>query len=358
MKNQLANDLVIAITPYLKDLAPQDLKMRIDMILDQYDITKPERALTVYEGDANEVAIKRFIASKIAAGCSARTVKYYKESVSKILETIGKPYMKVTADDIRLYIAVRVQRDGVSKVTVNNERRCLSSFYGWLQNEEILMKNPMKKIDAIKVQKKKKKAYSLLDLEKIRAGCRTSRERAIVEMLASTWCRVSELSQMRIDEINGEKVIVHGKGAKDREVYINARAMVAVETYLSERSDSNPYLFPKMKDAGNVGCFMEHIKSSKLKMPEWYRHPELVDPLEPTDVGTIECIVRGIGRRTGVEKTHPHRFRRTGATLALRQGMPLTTVSKLLGHESIATTQIYLDISDEELEQAHRKYVT
>ena len=357
MKEQLANDLVIALTPYLRDLSMQDMKMRIEMTLAPYDITKAEHALTVYEGDVNGIIIKRWLSAKIAAGCSSRTIKYYKTTVEKVLQTIGKPYMDVTADDVRLYIAVRVQRDKVTKTTANNERRALSAFYGWLQNEEILPRNPMKKVDAIKVTKRKKKAYSLLDLEKLRTGCRTNRERAIVEMLASTWCRVSELVQIRIDEINDGKVIVHGKGAKDREVYINARAQVAVQVYLNERSDTNPYLFPKMKDAGDVGSFVKNAKNAQTKYPEWYKSPEFVDPHEPTGMNTIENIVRELGRRVGVEKVHPHRFRRTGATMALRQGMPLTTVSKLLGHESISTTQIYLDVSDEELEQAHRKYV-
>lgn len=357
MKDQLANDLVIAMTPYLRDLSMQDLKMRIEMTLAPYDITKAEHALTVYEGNVNEIIIKRWLSAKIAQGCSSRTIKYYKDTVEKILREIGKPYMDVTADDIRLFIAIRVQRDKVTKTTANNERRALSAFYGWLQNEEILGRNPMRKVDAIKVTKRKKKAYSLLDLEKLRTGCRTNRERAIVEMLASTWCRVSELVQIRIDEIKDGKVIVHGKGAKDREVYINARAQVAVQCYRAERKDTNPYLFPKMKDAGDVGMFVKNAKCSQKQYPDWYKFPEFVDPHEPTGANTIEHIVRELGRRVGVEKVHPHRFRRTGATMALRQGMPLTTVSKLLGHESISTTQIYLDISDEELEQAHRKYV-
>ena len=358
MRQELINNLVVTFGPHIKDMTAQDLKMRIEMALAPYDISKSERALTVYEGDVNNVILKRFLAAKIAEGCSAKTIQYYKTTVIKVLQAIGKPYMDITADDVRLYIAIRVQRDKVAKTSADNERRVLSSFYGWLQNEEILGRNPMKNVDAIKVKKIKKKAYSLLDLEKIRVGCRTNRERAIVEMLASTWCRVNELVQIRKDEIRDGKVIVHGKGDKDREVYINARAQLALECYLQERQDTNPYLFPKMAGAGNVGEFKKKSKNSDAKCADWYKNPEFVDPYEPTGSGTIERIVRDLGLRAGVEKAHPHRFRRTGATMALRQGMPLTTVSKLLGHANISTTQIYLDISDEELEQAHRKYVT
>jgi site-specific recombinase XerD len=213
----------------------------------------------------------------------------------------------------------------------------------------------MLKVDAIKVTKKKKKAYSLLDLEKIRMGCRTNRERAMVEFLASTWCRVAEMSEVKISDIGNGKVTVHGKGDKYRECFLNARAQLALEVYLAERQDNNPYLFPRAKYAGDVVKMTKGTE--RRKEPEWYKNPENVDEFDHIAFGTIESIVRKIGRRVGVEKVHPHRFRRTGATMALRTGMPLTTVSKLLGHESIETTQIYLDISDEELEAAHKKFV-
>jgi site-specific recombinase XerD len=212
----------------------------------------------------------------------------------------------------------------------------------------------MLKVDAIKETKRKKKAYSLLDLEKIRIGCRSNRERAIVEFLASTWCRVTEACEVKISDIQDGKVTVHGKGDKYRECYLNARAQLALEMYLNERKDDNPYLFCKST--------MKWAEWTRKKITNedalhWYANPEYVDDVEPIDKSSIEHIVRNIGKRVGVDKVHPHRFRRTGATMALRAGMPLTTVSKLLGHESIETTQIYLDVSDEELEAAHRKYV-
>lgn len=355
MKEQLANDLVIALTPYLKDLSGQDLKLRIAMVLADYDVAKSERALTVYEGDINDAIIMRFLAAKIAQGCSKRTVGYYKDSISSTLKQIGKPYNDVTADDIRLYLAKRIYKDKVSKTTANNERRNLSAFYTWLQREEILLKNPMTKVDAVKVTKTKKKAFDQMEIERIRDACRSRRETAIVEVLLSTWARVSEVVQMRIDDIHDDHIIVHGKGDKDREVYLNAKSVLAVQRYLAERSDHNPFLFPRAKYAGDVTQMTKGTR--RTCQCEWYKDASMVNLEEHADSGTIEAIVRAIGKRAGVPKTHPHRFRRTGATTALRNGMPLIQVSKLLGHENIGTTQIYLDISDEELAQAHKKFV-
>ena len=358
MREQLENDLVLAITPYVDKSHMSEVKFAITIAVSQYDISKSETALTVYEGDINENIMKRFLAAKIAQGCSKRTITYYKSSVGFVLETIGKPYMDITADDIRLYLAQRIHSDGVSKATANNERRNLSSFYGWLQKEEILLKNPMNKIDTIKETKAKKKAYSLMDLEKIRMACRTKRESALVEFLISTWCRVSEVLEVKISDINGDKLTVHGKGDKYREVYLNAKAILAVDQYLKERHDNNPYLFAGSRCSASSSEFHEACIRNKTSFSLWYTVPELVNSGDNIpDPSIVENTIRNIGKRAGVENVHPHRFRRTGATMALRAGMPITTVSKLLGHESIETTQIYLDISDEELEQAHRKYV-
>ncbi len=176
----------------------------------------------------------------------------------------------------------------------------------------------------------------------------------MIEVLCSTWCRVTELSLMQIAEMDGNEILVHGKGEKDRIVYLNAKAQMAVQNYLAERKDTNPYLFPRAKYAGHA---LMQKGSAKSNAKSWYKNPALVDETRPMDKGTAEVIVRTLGKKAGVENAHPHRFRRTGATNALKSGMPLITVSKLLGHANINTTQIYLDISDDELEQAHIKYV-
>lgn len=359
MKKELLTDLVNMVLPYVPSEQAQELKLKFEIILEKYDISLSETHLTIWQGDENEMMIRKFLASKLSKGMSQRSIKYYRQTITKFFQTVGKKYSDIDADDIRLYLAKRIVQDKVSKTTANNERRNLSSFYGWMQKEEILLKNPMAKVEVIKETKKKKKAYTMLDMEKVRYACRTSRETAIIETLASTWCRVSEMVGIRIQDIEGDKVVVKGKGDKYRTVYFNARAKLAVEIYLSERNDSNPYLFPRAADTpkgeSRIAAFA--INKKQKEMGEWYKYSEMVDPARPMDKSSVESICRNIGKRANIANVHPHRFRRTGATMALCQGMPLVTVSKILGHESIETTQIYLDVSDEELEQAHRKYV-
>jgi site-specific recombinase XerD len=346
----LRDDLIRIVTPYIGQDNIENIKMLFDVALSKYQVSKKSTEIIPYNGDVNDEILKKFLCAKIARGCSKRTIQYYGTTLRKALQDIGKPYSSVAADDIRLYIALRVQRDKVTKTTANNERRCLSAFYGWLQKEEILLKNPMAKVEKIKVTREKKKAFTVMELEKIRSSCRNAREHAVIEMLSSTWCRVSELIGIKTIDIHDGKCAVHGKGDKIRDVYLNARAQLAVQKYLNERSDSNPYLFPGAVD-GYIG--QEH----KGKSADWYKNPDLVSPDKPIDMGSIESLTRKLGRISGVSNVHPHRFRRTGATMALRAGMPLVQVSKLLGHESIETTQIYLDISEKELEEAHEKYV-
>lgn len=356
MKEELINQIIVALMPYLNTNAP-DIKLLLTIAMNDYDIKKAETALTVYEGDINEQIFKKFIAAKIAKGLARRTIEYYTDTIRAFFREVQKPYCDVATDDVRMYLALIIHRDKVTKTTANNHRRNLSSFYGWLQKEGILLKNPMVRIEPLKETKKKKKAYSLLDLEKIRLGCETSREKALVEFLASTWCRASEVREVKLSDIDGYSVLVHGKGDKYRTVFLNERARLALDIYLNDRKDNNPYLFTSVRKDCDVrsGTFAKMMKHKKQK--EWYKNPDMVGDGPIPDISMLEDIIRKIGKRAGVENVHPHRFRRTGATLALRQGMPIMTVQKLLGHESIATTQIYLDISDEELGESHRKYV-
>lgn len=351
MKEQLLNEMMVVLQPYLQGVEASDVKLRFSLILKDYDISAAERAVTVWNGDENEIILKRFLAAKIAKGCSEQTIKYYRTEIQKALLRIGKRYDEITADDIRLRMAERVYKEGASKTTANNEYRALSSFYGWLQTEEILLKNPMLKVDMMKEAKKKKEAFTDMDIERIRGACETHRERFMIELLLSTWCRVGEIVNISIEDIKGNELIVHGKGDKYRKVFLNAKAILAMERYLHERKDSNPYLFPKM-DRTAFGT-----KSTNVNKKMWYANKKNVDPDLPMDKSSFESVIRRIGKRAGVKNTHPHRFRRTGATFALRHGMQLTTVSNMLGHRSIETTQIYLDISDEELQAAHRKFV-
>lgn len=346
------NEIIYAIAPYVENRDLSDIRMRLAITLSKYDVKKQETELIPYEGDVNIEILKRFLMAKTARGLSKRTLELYKNSISMTLAKIGKPYSQVTADDIRLYLAIRVNRDGVSKTCANNERRNLSAFYTWLQKEEILIKNPMAKVEPIKETKKKKKAYTNMDLEKIRYACEDEMDRALVEVLISTWARISEIASIKISDIDGNKIIVHGKGDKYRMVYLTAKAQLAIKAYLEKRNDDAPLLFPKGRPAKEL--IKSGIKTKDLHL--WWTSPENISDGE-RDPGSLESRIRKIGKRAGVENVHPHRFRRTGATMALRAGMPLMEVSQILGHESVGTTQIYLDIDNQQLESTHEKYV-
>lgn len=268
-----------------------------------------------------------------------------------MLNKINKTVDEITTDDIRYYLAVREQRDKISKTTLDTELRYLKTFFNFLQSEEIINKNPAMKISKIKGQKIKKEAFTEIEVEKLREGCRNNRERAIIEILLSTGCRVTELVNIKKVEINENAILVHGKGEKDRICYLNAKAVVALESYLKERKDENPYLFP----GGLVKMVREASHPDELS--KWYTDEKFVHKTKQVDIASIEALVRNLGERTGVKKVYPHKFRRTCATFALRRGMAIEQVSKMLGHEQISTTQIYLDLNERELEAAHRKYV-
>lgn len=333
-----------------------DLRAAFALIINDYHIGPKETALVVYTEGKNDVYVKRFLLAKAVAGCSKNTLRLYGKEVPRALNEIGKDVDTITAQDIQLHLARVMQR--TSKVNANNVRRDLSSFFSYLTREELIAKNPMNRVEGIKLTKKKKPAFTDYDVELIREACRTTREKAIVEVLLSTGCRVSELISIRIEDLEAgaqTKINILGKGDKYRNVYLNARAELAVQNYLKERKDNNPFLFPKC----GVTIFDQGEKATAFRKlnENWYKDPSLVDPTDVPDKSAIECIIRKIGKRAGVTECHPHRFRRTCATFALRRGMPIEQVSKMLGHASLETTQIYLDLTDEELAAAHKKYV-
>lgn len=342
--SRLMYPLVEAEIPNLSDI-----KAKFSMILGAYKIEPKEEALVVWTEGKNEYYVKRFLLAKSVAGLTPKTIKNYGSNLRRIFRDIGKDADTVSPLDIQAYLAMVMSRS--SKINADNMRRSLSTFYTWLHREEIIAKNPMNRVDSIKLQKKPKYAFTDMECELLRDNCSTAREKAIIETLFSTWCRVSELCSIKVLDIEGDQINVLGKGNKYRYVYLNAKAQVAIRNYLQERTDSNPYLFPRRrKDI--TGSRKGFVSDS------WYKTPEFVSGTEPMDKGSIEYIVRRLGKRAGVENTHPHRFRRTGATMALKRGMPIEQVSKTLGHESLATTQIYLDLSDDILAASHRKYVT
>ena len=348
MKEQIINEIVRTL--HEMGIDTDGVTERLYLIFKDVDVTKTETALAVRDDMQNETLLMQFLAAKAVKGCTKNTINSYGRVLRTILKRFGKTVTVLTPEDIRIYTAYRLTQDKISKSFMNTELRYLRTFFAWLFNEEIIMRNPMNKIDAVKVQKQKKKAFTEMEIEKIREACRTSMETAMIECLLSTGCRVSEICNIQISEINEDKTIVHGKGNKDRVVYLNAKAQIAIAKYLGERSDSNPYLFP-------AGVWLAYDATKKTKQnPFWYRDAELVGGGK-RDKSAFETSLRRLGKIAGVENVHPHRFRRTCATMALRRGMPLELVSKMLGHEQIATTQIYLDLSEHELEEAHKKYV-
>lgn len=338
----------------LEALNLREQKHLILGIMAGYEIVKKQTGLIIYDGGQTEYLIKRFLVAKKVKGCTDRTCKLYGQNLRRAYAFINKSPLQCDHTDIQAYIANLIVK-GCGKDYQQNNLRTLSSFYGWLTKEELVSKNIMLKIDPIKNNPKHKKAFTEMETEQIRMACRTKRETALIEVMLSTGCRVFEVSELKIEQCQKDEMTIIGKGEKERTVYLNAKAQLAIKAYLAERKDSNPYLFPKSIIQQNVSKPNNpHLKG----MANWYIYPEQVSKDGHADTSTIEATIRAIGKRAGVKQTHPHRFRRTCATMALRRGMDVTLVQKMLGHESLATTQRYLDIAEEDLKNAHKRYVT
>lgn len=298
----------------------------------------------VVSSDINTQLVQRFLVAKKVKGCTHKTLQAYTSGIRFLFE-INKNFTEITSDDIRYLLAVK-QLQGWQATNANNNRRIWSSFFGWLTREDYIAKNPMDKIDKIKEVKAIKKAFSEIEVEKMRRhlyalGEETKTDKltkmrniAIFEMLLSTGVRISELIGIAnvAEDSNIESMIVFGKGQKEREVFLNAKAVLAVREWVKIKKEYNiasPYLF----------C-------------------SVLSPYEQLQIAGVEIMVRELGRTVGVEKAHPHRYRRTAATWALRRGMPIDQVKQMLGHESISTTTIYAksDISD--VKTNHNKVLT
>lgn len=307
----------------IKDFSLDTLRI----ILNDYDIERKSTELVVVSENKAK-ALQMFFVTKKVEGCSDKTIQYYSYVLRRFFSDIACDLDRVTADQIRYYIAIRSQRDGLSKVTQDNELRVLKSFFGWCTAEEYISKNPTLNVKAIKQDKRIKKPFSEVDLEKIRKAAETKRDKAIVETLYSTGCRVSELCGMNRNDINSDEIIVFGKGGKERVCYLNAKARLALADYIESRTDNDAALFVS-----------EDKPHTRLKK------------------SSIEILIRKIGKSAGVENCHPHRFRRTAATVALNRGMPIDQVQQMLGHAIIGTTTIYARSDSENVKASHKKYV-
>lgn len=298
----------------------------LDIVLHDYRVERRTEEVIVYD-NSNASKLKRFIATKRLEGLSEASLEQYYRTIDNMFNVISKPLERIETDDIRYYLSMYQEQRKVSKVTLNNMRRYFSTFFQWCTDEDIIGKNPMRRIKAIKQPKIIKEPFSDIEMEKIRQASSTVRDRALIEFLYSTGCRVSEVVHVSLNDIDfvHNSLIVYGKGNKQREVYISDKAMYWLRKYLDHRKDDTIYLFAGRgaKVLGKSG---------------------------------IESILRRIGDAAGVDRVHPHRFRRTIATNLINKGMPVQEVQQMLGHSKLDTTMIYCTVDKDNVKAAHRKY--
>lgn len=325
--------LINRITGELEsDLAAEQLrklKLVLTIQLDPFDVMKSSRDIVIYDETSDIAAYKQFFVSKKIQGLSDGTLTLYMRTINLFMKTVRKSYKDVTTNDIRLFIANREMIDKVSKGTISRERGCIVRFFRWLHAEEYIDRDPGARVENIKVPKRKKYEFSELDVEKLRAATIKPKELLIIELLLSTGCRVSELVSLNFKDYNQENdsISVIGKGNKQRVLYLNAKAKLALDSYLEDvPHDEGPLFYGQFKGK------------------------------QMTTTG-VQKLLKRLGARAGVLNVHPHRFRRTAATLARRHGMPIELVKSFLGHEKIDTTLEYSMINEEELKLSHKKYI-
>lgn len=280
--------------------------------------------------DSSADLLRLFLTAKEVEGCSVRTITYYESTIQHMVESIGKPYTQIESDDLRGYLADYEAKRKAGKVTIDNIRRILSSFFSWLEDEDYIVKSPVRRIHRVKTATVTKEVLSDEDLETLRDSCPNTRDLAIVDMLATTGMRIGELVGLDIADIDLQEreCIVTGKGNKQRPVYFDARAKLHLQAYLDTRTDNSPALFVSL-DAS----------ATRLS------------------IGCVESRLRDLGKVSGVGRVHPHKFRRTLATHAIDKGMPIEQVQKLLGHARIDTTMHYAMVNQNNVKASHRKYL-
>lgn len=316
----------------LMDFEPEQakrVKNALMVVLDEYDISR--RCTEVQRIEKSwQTDLERFCERKLISGKSEATVKHYRYQISRVLQYINKPVSEITEGDLNGFIEDYKIIRHVSNSTLEGIRLCMSSFFTWLHEKGYIGKNPARGLDPIKVPKKVKKVYSDEELEKIKQCCQTVRDKAIIEFLYTTGVRVSEMTALNLDDIRtvDRTIVVYGKGAKEREVYLTDVSCMYLSMYLAERQDTNPALFVSEREPHN----------------------------RLTAQG-VRALLKRIGKKTGVDNVHPHRFRSTCATNLLRKGMPIEEVSQILGHEDLDTTQLYCLVDKEKVKTDHHRYM-
>ena len=329
MKQQVVQEVMSRMMPILDNGQAKILLETLEMSLLGKEIVNDEN----YEKSELQEEIDYvglFLTSKRIEGCSEKTLTYYESTIEKMNAYIGKKTPNITTDDLRGYLSYYQTERNASKVTIDNIRRILSSYYSWLEDEDFILKSPVRRIHKIKTTKVVKDTYSDEDLELMRDNCSCLRDLAIIDMLSSTGMRVGELVKLNRNDINfnERECIVLGKGDKERLVYFDARTKLHLQNYLDTRTDNIPALF---------------ITLNK--------------PLSRITINAVEVRLRELGKELGLTKVHPHKFRRTLATTAIDKGMPIEQVQTLLGHQKIDTTMQYAMVKQQNVKTSHRKYI-
>lgn len=330
MKKTLINQIQTEMSGVLNNAQRQKLSEVLEHCFFNVDVV----ALSddnLIQSKSNQTLKEEFLSAKQVEGCSERSVSYYSSTLDNLIKMLEKPFNQMETEDLRVFLSDYQKRNDASKQTIDNIRRILSSFFTWLEDEDYILKSPVRRIHKIKTMKQVKETYSDEALERLRDNCKTIRDLALIDMLASTGMRVGELVKLNrvdVDFVNRECVVL-GKGSKERVVYFDARTKLHLQNYLNSRTDENEALFVS-----------------------------LLEPHNRLEIAGVEIMLRKLGRSLDINKVHPHKFRRTLATRAIDKGMPIEQVQKLLGHQKIDTTMEYAIVDQQNVKNSHKKYLS
>ena len=329
MKNKLITQIQTSMASLLNAAQLEDLGRVLTNALHNVEITE-KKVSGVPDAEENGRLQEVFIAAKRIEGCSEKSLKYYESTLRVMLDRVARPIREISTDDLRNYLAEYQQNRHSSKVTIDNMRRIFSSFFGWLEDEDYILKSPVRRIHKVKTDKPIRETFSDEGLELLRDGCDEIRDLAMVDLLASTGMRVGELVNLNREDINfhERECVVFGKGGSERVVYFDARTKIHLQNYLDSRGDTSPALFVT-----------------------------LAKPHERLQIGGVETRLKEIGAKADMQKVHPHKFRRTLATRAIDKGMPIEQVQRLLGHVKIDTTMHYAMVNQANVKNSHRRYI-
>lgn len=330
MKQKMIAEILQGMQRHLDNAEMLLLREILESSFMKVDIIESEPICLTDELEENQHELDLFIAAKQTEGCSEKSLRYYRTTIDTMLETVGKPIKHIDTDDLRSYLMDYQSRKNSSKVTIDNIRRILSSFFAWLEDEDYILKSPVRRIHKVKSVVAVKETYSDEDLELMRDNCDELRDLAIIDMLASTGMRIGEMVLLNREDINflERECVVFGKGSKERVVYFDARTKIHLQNYLQSRNDDNNALFVSLKN-----------------------------PHTRMTIGGIESRLRKMGKKLHIDKVHPHKFRRTLATMAIDKGMPIEQLQRLLGHQRVDTTLQYAMVKQSNVKLAHKKYV-